>query len=162
MQEEVPIANLDCHPENPREGDVGAIVESIRSNGWFGTIVAQKSTGYVLAGNHRLIAAGYLGMETVPVFWADVDDKTARRILLADNRTAELATYNVDELASLLEAAAKENNLEGTGYEGEDIDMILRQAQTPPMDFLEAPSSIRINECPACNYKWEIRYGSTQ
>ncbi len=152
--------NLSPHPDNPREGDIGAIVTSIEANGWFGTIVAQTTTGHVLAGNHRLIAAQHLGMETVPVFWADVDDQTARRILLADNRTADLATYDVNALAELLEQTATAGDLMGTGYEGEDIDMILRQAQNPPMDFMDAASSTRTNHCPACGHDWETNYGT--
>lgn len=96
MTEDVAVSELVPHPQNPRRGNLAAIVASIRSNGWFGVLVAQRSTRYVLAGNHRLAAAIELGYATVPVQWLDCDDRTALRILLADNRTSDLARYSDD------------------------------------------------------------------
>lgn len=118
---DTPVADLTVHPENPRQGDLPSIIQSIEANGWYGTLVAQKSTGFVLAGNHRLMAAKALNMETVPTYWVDVDDATARRIMLADNRTAELATYNDDQLINLLTKQAEADDLAGTGYEPNDV-----------------------------------------
>ena len=120
-----PLADLTPHPSNPRQGDIGAIIQSIEANGWYGTLVAQISTGYVLAGNHRLQAARHCGIDRVPVHWVDVDDDTANRILLADNRTTDLATYDNSLLADLLVEMGKTGNLEGTGYDGDDLDDLL-------------------------------------
>lgn len=122
---QTPINQLKLHPRNPRDGDIGAIAESIQQNGWFGTVVAQTSTGHVLAGNHRVQAAAALDIEKVPVHWVDVDDETGLRILLADNRTSDLATYKNEELAAVLERLAKKGKLGGTGYDGDDLDALL-------------------------------------
>ena len=54
--EQVATGDLIPHPDNPRHGDVPAIVESIKANGWFGTIVAQRSTSHVLAGRPPRLA----------------------------------------------------------------------------------------------------------
>ena len=124
MTEEVELTNvesLNIHPNNPRVGDVSAIAKSIEANGWYGTVVAQKSTRNVLAGNHRLMAAREVGIDQVPVYWVDVDEATAQRILLADNRTADLATYNDDQLVELLTTAIDEDNLFGTGWNEADV-----------------------------------------
>lgn len=104
---------LKEHPQNPRRGVVEAIAESIDVNGWYGAIVAQKSTGYILAGNHRYRAAVAAGAKTVPVIWMDIDDEAALRILLADNRTADLGHYDEAVLAGILESLP---TLGGTGY----------------------------------------------
>ena len=104
---------LKEHPRNPRRGNVEAIEESVENNGWYGAIVAQKSTGYILAGNHRYRVAVAKGAKEVPVIWHDVDDETAVRILLADNRTADLGTYDEQTLGELLEGL---ETLDGTGY----------------------------------------------
>jgi ParB-like chromosome segregation protein Spo0J len=151
--EHVPVDRLTPHPANPREGDIGAIAESIRMNGWFGTIVAQTSTGHVIAGNHRLEAARLLGMEEVPVFWADVDDNTARRMLLADNRTSDLATYNLDLLADILREAATVDTLAGTGFDPDDLDSILDLQPEPPQ--WDEPPAARFHRCPSCGYGWQ-------
>ena len=121
------LTELVPHPSNPRQGDVGAIIQSIEANGWYGTLVAQISTGHVLAGNHRLQAAIHCGLDRVPVHWVDVDDDTAHRILLADNRTTDLATYDEHALADLLVEMGKTGNLDGTGYDGDDLDDLLAE-----------------------------------
>lgn len=121
----VPIADLTPHPDNPRQGDIGAIATSIETNGWYGTVVAQFSTKRILAGNHRVEAARHLGITEVPVSWVDVDDATARRILLADNRTNDLATYDDDILTGLLTILAEDDDLLGTGWDGDDLDDLL-------------------------------------
>jgi len=121
----VPIDDLIRHPETPRRGDIPAISASIEVNGWYGAVVAQSSTRHVLAGNHRMEAARRLGMTDLPVHWLDVDDATARRIMLADNRTSDLATYDDAVLVQLLEAAAADDDLFGSGYDGDDLDDLL-------------------------------------
>lgn len=114
----VSVSSLSCHPDNPRVGDVSVIVESIKSNGWYGTVIAQRSTGFVLAGNHRLKAAREYGLDSVPVIWLDIDDDRALRILLADNRTSDLASYDDTVLARLLEDLnASSEGLIGTGFD---------------------------------------------
>ncbi len=125
MTETVKLSDLTPHPDNPRQGDIGAIATSIQENGWYGTIVAQQSTGIVLAGNHRLQAAKQLGMTELPVYWVDVDDTTARKILLADNRVNDLASYDSEALAEILTELATTDDLLGTGYDGDDIDTLL-------------------------------------
>lgn len=120
-----PVRELRCHPRNPNQGDVGAIVASIRASGFYGALVVQRSTGYVLAGNHRLRAAIECGLEHVPVTWVECDERTATKILLADNRTAELATRDAQVLAGLLQELALEDDLGGTGYDGDDLDALL-------------------------------------
>jgi site-specific DNA-methyltransferase (adenine-specific) len=53
----VAVDDLQAHPANPRRGNVDAIRESIRVNGWHGVIVAQASTGRIVVGTHRWLAA---------------------------------------------------------------------------------------------------------
>jgi DNA modification methylase len=87
----------------------------------------QRSTGYILAGNHRYLAAKKAGLEEVPVLFVDCDDKTARRILLADNRTSDLATYDNEALADLLKELRVEHDLVGTGFGETDVDKLLAE-----------------------------------
>jgi hypothetical protein len=121
-----PIHKLKPHPRNPRQGDVDAITASVNSNGFFGGIVAQRSTGHILVGNHRWQAAAATGITHLPVFWLDVDDERALRILLADNRTNDLAGYDQEALAGILnELSQLPAAFEGTGYGSDDLDDIL-------------------------------------
>lgn len=128
----VPLDTLTHHPDNPRQGDVGAIATAIEHNGWHGTIVVQRSTRRILAGNHRVKALRARGDHTVPVWWVDVDDATARRIVLADNRSNDLATYDDTRLLELLDQAARDDDLLGTGFDGDDVDELRRLTNPPP------------------------------
>lgn len=131
---DVPINDVEPHPANPRKGDVDAIVKSIRANGFYGSIVVQASTNRILAGNHRWQAAKKIGMTSIPVMFVDVDDVAARKILLADNRTSDFATYDNDELARLLKSVIADDNLIGTGFDANDLDKLLGNIVDEPND----------------------------
>lgn len=120
---------LTPHPDNPRHGDVAVIGESVRENGFYGVLIVQRSTGHVLAGTHRLLAAREQGLTTVPVVWLDVDDDRARRILLADNRSSDLATYDESALAELL--AELDGDYAGSGYAEADMSALLGELREP-------------------------------
>ncbi len=98
--ETVAIDAIRPHPKNVRQGHVGLIGQSLQAHGQYRPIVVQKSTGYVLAGNHTLKAAGALGWQEIEVTWQDVDDDEALRILLVDNKTNDAASY--DDAASFV------------------------------------------------------------
>ena len=72
------------------------------------------------------MAAKSIGMETVPVYWVDVDDEQANRILLADNRASDLATYDDSALADILANLVDTDlGLTGTGFDDADLEALL-------------------------------------
>jgi ParB-like chromosome segregation protein Spo0J len=122
----VPIGDLTPHPQNVRQGDVGLIAQSLRTHGQYRAIVAQEATNRILAGNHTWKAAKSLGWKEIAVHFVAVDDDRALRILLADNKANDAATYDDAELAELLKAlTATEDGLTGTLYDGDDLDSLL-------------------------------------
>ncbi len=138
--EMVDVEKLVLHPANPRQGDIGAIFSSIQENGWFGVLVAQRSTGHVLAGNHRLRAAVQAGITRVPVHYLDVDDDRALRVLLADNKSNDMASYNDAALAELLQLLeSTEQGLLGTLYDGDDLDKLLSDLAEPEPELDTSP-----------------------
>jgi ParB-like chromosome segregation protein Spo0J len=120
------LASLEEHPDNPRQGDDDAVADSIDVNGFYGVIIAQESRRRILAGHTRRRNLMDAGATTGPVLWLDVDDERARRILLADNRTAELAAWIPGKLADVLRAMG--GNPEGTGFTAADVAIAIAQA----------------------------------
>jgi hypothetical protein len=121
-------AQLDAlldHPQNPRRGDDKAVERSIDTNGWYGAIVAQASTNLILAGHTRRRVLSQAGEQKGPVLWVDCDDETALRILLADNRTAELATWDEAGLLDILQPLDPEALLT-MGFVTDDLDVLRR------------------------------------
>ncbi|WP_280273391.1 ParB N-terminal domain-containing protein [Nocardia wallacei] len=123
----VAISKLKPYPGNPRRGDVAAIKSSLAKNGQYRPIVVQKSTQFVLAGNHTLLGAKDLGWKDIDVHYVDVDDEQAKRIVLADNRTADKGHYDITALTDLLQDLP---DLEGTGYSDAELDQLLDSIDT--------------------------------
>lgn len=126
--ESVPINEISPHPLNPREGDVGQIIESLKAMGQYRPIVVNKKTKHILSGNHTYQGALALGWEKVAVHWIDVDEIEEIRILIVDNRTSDLATYDPAELNKLLTSTV----INGTGFTREDVMEILSGGKTKP------------------------------
>lgn len=105
---------LKEHPQNPNRSHDAAIDESVEENGWYGAVIAQKSTGYILAGHGRYRTAMGRKAREIPVIWKDVDDETALRILLGDNQIARLAIIDEEQLNQVL---ASLESLAGTGFD---------------------------------------------
>jgi len=118
-----PIQDLKPHPQNPRNGDIDAIKESLLANGQFKPIVA-AADGTIIAGNHTYAAAMALGWDSLSVVHMPIpwDSPRAKHIMLADNRTSDLGLYDDSLLLSLLRDIDEEDSLLGTGYTIDDLD----------------------------------------
>ena len=159
--EVLPLDAVKPHPRNPRRGDLDAIKASVDVNGFYGAVVANKRTGYILAGNHRWMAAKMLELPEIPVVWVDVGEAEEKRILAADNRTAELGGYDDAVLASLLQGLQDDGGLLGTGYAEEDLDDLLSgliEGEEASGDESEPPAPA-IDKAKELQVKWNTSKG---
>jgi site-specific DNA-methyltransferase (adenine-specific) len=124
----VPIDSVELHPRNPRRGDVAAVAASLARFGQVKPIVVQRSTSYVIAGNHVLRAALNLGWTEIAANVEDLDDVESIALMLADNRSADLGGYDDTLLAAILAEQQAEDNLAATGYDADDVAALLAQA----------------------------------
>jgi DNA modification methylase len=135
-----PLKDLKPLPGNPRKGDVEAVRRSYERFGQRKPIVAQRD-GTVIAGNHQLKAAQALGWSEMAVVWVDDDEQTAKAFALADNRTADLGSYDNDALAELLaDVATDPELLLATGYSQQDLDDLLGSVDGG--DEIEEPDAV--------------------
>lgn len=134
----IDIDTVHPHPRNVRQGDIGAISQSLQAHGQYRPITYQKSTGRILAGNHTWKAAKALGWTQIVASAKVCDDDEAIRILIADNRTSDLADYDDAGLAELLkELADTTTGLQGTLFDGDALDQLLNDLgeYTPANDI---------------------------
>lgn len=103
------VDRLELLEGNPRRGDIPAVAKSLERFGQRKPIVARRTSskrakpaGVVIAGNHTLLAARELGWSQVAVVWVDDDETTGKAFALADNRTAELGSYDDPLLAAMI------------------------------------------------------------
>lgn len=128
----MPIDAVQPHPDNDNNGDIDAIDLSMEVNGMYRPVMAQKSTGHIVAGNHTWMALAGKGAQQVPVVMLDIDDDTALRILLGDNHIARKAMRDNAATAKILEHLAEtEQGFIGSGYVPEDYEVIKALAEMP-------------------------------
>jgi DNA modification methylase len=100
-----PLEKLVPNEKNAREhgeAKVAAIAASLREFGQRKPIVVNRRGGVIEAGNAVFLAAQSLGWTHLAVVWVEDDSGAAAGFALADNRTAELATWNAAILAELI------------------------------------------------------------
>jgi DNA modification methylase len=139
-----PLDELRPLPGNPRRGDVEAIARSLAAFGQRKPIVANRTTGEVIAGNHTLLAARSLSWPEVAVVWVADDQATAHAYALADNRTAELGGYDDEALAALIEEVrdADAELFAATGWADDDLQALLDQLGAEPVDLATDPDDV--------------------
>lgn len=152
--ETVDINSVFPYPMNARQGDVGLISESLAKNGQFRPIVVNKRDNSILVGNHTWKAAKALGWREIAVTFIDADEEQAARIVLVDNRTSDLGSYDHVELAEILQSVPA---FDGTGYTGDDLDDLLREVagwgmKEKPTKVAEKPRNVT-----STIGKWEFK-----
>ena len=124
----VAVSSLIPYARNPRKNDhaVERVAAAIREFGFKVPIIA-KSDGTIVDGHLRLKAAQKLGMETVPVVYADdLTDAQVKAFRISVNRMAELAGWDNDLLAlELGELGDLGFDLELTGFTDEEIKALM-------------------------------------
>jgi len=123
----VPIADLTPDASNARRHDqrnLDAIAASLSRWGQRLPIVVQREGMVVRAGNGRLAAAKSLGWTHIAAVVVDDTSVEAVAFAIADNRTAELATWDDETLASLLDTLPKDV-LPDTGFTDAELADLL-------------------------------------
>jgi ParB-like chromosome segregation protein Spo0J len=118
--------NARRHPKK----QLKQLAASIKQLG-FNTPILAKRNGEILAGHARVEAAKVAGLESVPVVWIDhLDDLQSRAFMIADNKIAQNATWDLELLSSEIEALIDVSfDLTVTGFEVAEIDLMLTAAK---------------------------------
>jgi len=127
--ETVPIDSLMHDPANVRkhgERNLLAIKSSLARWGQQHPLVVNKD-GVVVAGNGRLSAMKSLGWQEVKIIRTDLSGAEAKAFAIADNRTAELASWDDDALAQTLAALQNDESIEhiAAGFTDYEINAII-------------------------------------
>ena len=157
----VPIASLHCDPANARRHDprnLAAISDSLAAFGQVEPLVVQAGTGKVIGGNGRLEAMRARGDTEVDVVEVAIDGPKATALGIALNRTAELAAWDDETLAALLQSLP-DTDRALAGFTGDDLAEVLDRLT--PADFEPVGqdeqgdlSEIAPIVCPACGHQW--------
>ena len=149
------LTTLKPYKNNPRNNKpaIDAVANSIKEFGFKNPIIID-SDYVIVCGHTRYQAAKKLKLETVPCIIADdLTEEQIKAFRLADNKTAELAEWDIDllnlELGDLLDF-----DMEQFGFSSDDIE-----------EFTEDDVNVKSNEpdfekkktectCPHCGLKF--------
>lgn len=119
------ITDIHAYENNPRKNDnaVDAVAASIKNFGFKQPIVIDRKNE-IVAGHTRVKAAIKLGLTEVPCVIADdLTDEQVKAFRLADNKTAELAEWDLDKL----EEELKFIDMDMTEFGFEDLEKELER-----------------------------------
>lgn len=145
------LKDIRPYPNNPRKNDtaVEAVAESIRQCGYVAPIIVDEN-GVILAGHTRYKALKALGRSEAEVVVKEgLTEEQKKKYRLLDNKTNELATWDVDLLTA---------ELEGMDFGDLAVDWGL-----PELDDIEledgpgepADDGLTVH-CPKCGFVFEL------
>ena len=162
------IATIRPYDKNPRinDGAVDAVAASLKQFGFRQPIVVD-SDGVIVCGHTRWKAAQKLGLAKVPVHVAtDLSPEQVRAYRLADNKTAELAEWDMDLLPiELKDLQAADFDLSMLGFDEDELAKLLAPEGTegltdpdavpePPPEPITQPGDLWLLDaytiCPHC------------
>lgn len=124
----VPVSELNPAIWNPREEmppyEFEALKKSIKEFGVADPIIVRKADNSIIGGHQRVEAALEMGIEKVPVVYADITEDQAKMLNLALNRIS--SKDDKDKLTALFVYLSNLGlDLSSTGYETEEISQLL-------------------------------------
>lgn len=153
----VPLQKLKRLPRNPKSHDCGLLHTSIGRFGFLERILINRTTGHLLAGHGRVTTLQQLkasgapappGVKRngkdwlVPADYVELPEAEEEAAAVVLNRATEAGGWDDAQLAAVLADLAATDALEGTGFDGDDVDALLRSlAPLPgPDEPEEAPA----------------------
>ena len=157
-------SELILDPDNAREHserNISAIKRSLQRFGIRKPIVAKEDTKVVYAGNATLAAALQLGIEEIPVAWipSGTSETVCRAYAIADNRTAELADWDVERLDTLI-SELEGIELTDIGFDEAELETLLGDTEfgvdeAMGKEFDESIAlDVEVIECPECGHQF--------
>jgi DNA modification methylase len=130
---EMPLQQLKPNPSNARlhsDNQIDELAKSLLAYGFIGNVVI-TADNTIVSGHARVEAAKRAGLVTVPTVLVDhLSPDQIRAFAIADNRLADLATWDVEKLAAEFEALAElDFDLELTGFTIPEIDILIEEVK---------------------------------
>ena len=159
--ERVKLSTLRHDKRNARKHDERNVEEIKRSLQEFGQhrpFVVQRGTNKIIVGNGMLDAMLALGMTEGDAYFVDDDEETSIRRALADNRTGELAAWDMGTLKDLFQDMGPEPDVPGWNTaEIENLFQVPSAIELEDDDSNNDKDDVMTCHCPKCGFVFEIK-----
>lgn len=158
--EKVRIDSLVFDPTNARKHDqknLEAIKGSLSKFGMQKPIVV-TADNVVIAGNGTLEAAKALGWEQIDIHRTVLKGAEAMAYALADNKTAELASWDADILRDQVNSLASDGwDVGGFGFDLDDFEIKELESKEGAKELSEDEFSDFDHQCPKCGFEFDAK-----
>jgi hypothetical protein len=120
--EMVDLSTLKPYPNNPNNGDLEAIEESLRRFGMVDGLIVNRPTREILGGNHRYFTLLEAGVKQCWVGWVTKDEQEAQALVIGLNEIGKMAWWDKGHMSEILKGL---DDLSGTGYTFDKLDDLL-------------------------------------
>lgn len=135
------------NPKNPKKHKAKQLAlywKIITQHGWRRAVVVSLRSGLITKGHGAVEAAARNGAEFAPVDYQHYDNEEQELAdMLADNRLADLAENDEDKLRAVLSGLADKLDLELTGFDQDDLQRMIREAEDVEPEF---PIAAKLHE----------------
>jgi hypothetical protein len=140
-----PVEECKPNPANPNSHDethTRLLCKMLTHQGWREAIIVSKQSGLIVCGHGRLKAAKILGAQKVPVDLQDFENEADEHAhMIADNRIAELSTFDLASLKDLLvELDTGALDMEVAGFDERTLEDLMTQFHEDEDEEEEIPS----------------------
>jgi hypothetical protein len=142
---EIDTAALLANPRNPRKHDdeqITRLAASLRRDGQTKPLLVRRENRMIIAGHGIHQAAQMIGLERLRVVLLDVDQETANRIMLADNRHSDQSTADNARVTELLREIDQADWL-ATGYSDNEAEKLFDKIEASDLVVHEIEASDR-------------------
>ena len=153
----VSIDSIKNDPHNVRshsERNINVIKKSLETYGQRKPIVVNQD-GIIEAGNGMYQAAKELGWTEIAAVRVDDKEEVAKAFGIIDNKSAELAEWDLPGLKDVLESLdTGAFDMEATGFDVKEIEDLMTQLHQEPNQPEYDENIETKNKCPKCGYAW--------
>lgn len=157
-----PVAELEPYVQNARlhsKEQVSALADSIKAFGFTNPVLVHSS-GRIIAGHGRVLAAQKAGLEQVPcIVLTHLNEAMVRAYTIADNQLATMAGWDYDVLAAEIDALRDEDfDISLLGFNQEELIEMLGTPNDPPEEPEEKPKKPESDTtiCPKCHHEFVL------
>lgn len=123
------------------ERNIEEIKQSLKKYKQYRPFVVQRSTNKIIVGNGMYRAMKLLGIKEGWVEYRDLSDKDATKLALTDNRTAELAEWDIEILEDIFNDLGDDKDV--IGWNEEEINGIVGNTPIDEEQQEEARQSLK-------------------
>jgi ParB-like chromosome segregation protein Spo0J len=156
------VAELKPYVQNARvhsDAQVEALADSLKTFGFTNPVLIHSS-GRIIAGHCRVMAAKKAGIEQIPcIVLAHLSEAMVRAYTIADNQLATMAVWDYDVLAAEVDALREEDfDVSTLGFTQEELIELMGSPNDPPEEPEEKPKKPESDTtiCPKCHHEFVL------